>query len=208
MPRVKVCGLTREQDLAAAVAAGVDAVGAIVDVPVDTPRELSPDAAADLFETTPPFVTTVLVTMPDAVDRARQLVDRVEPDVLQIHDGVAPEGVVALGEDVSVLAGVTNDEPDIEAYAAAADGLVVDTAGESGAGGTGRAHDWTATRDVGPLSAPIVLAGGLTPGNVAEAVSVVEPHAVDVSSGVEVSPGMKDHDLIEEFVAAATEGGA
>ena len=105
--------------------------------------------------------------------------------------------------------GGADDEPDIEAYAAAADGLVVDTAGESGAGGTGRIHDWTATRDVGPLSSPIVLAGGLTPENVAEAVSVVGPHAVDVSSGVETSPGVKDHDLIEKFVAAAaTEGGA
>lgn len=204
MPRVKVCGLTREADLDAAVSAGADAVGAIVDVPVDTPRERSPSAAADLLGAAPPFVTTVLVTMPDSVDHARELRNRTDPDVLQVHGGLTPDEIATLGEDGTVLAGVSHDESDIEAFAEAADGLVVDTAGEDGAGGTGRTHDWDATRALHSLPAPIVLAGGLTPANVAEAVSVVEPHAVDVSSGVEAAPGEKDHQLVADFVAAAT----
>jgi len=202
MARVKVCGFRQKAALDAAVEAGVDAVGAIVDVPVDTPREVDADTARELFASVPPFVSTVLVTMPESVSQARTLVGAVEPDALQVHAGLAPAEIEALADEVPTLAGVDPDEPAIEAYARAADGLIVDSTDESGAGGTGRTHDWTATRDLA-LEAPIVLAGGLTPGNVAQAVEAVEPFAVDVASGVEADPGRKDPDLMTAFVEAA-----
>ncbi len=202
MARVKVCGFTREADVDAAVAAGVDAVGAIVDVPVDTPREVSPGLARELFAAVPPFVSTVLVTMPESVDQARELVETVEPDALQVHAGVAPSEVETLAAAVPTLAAVEPDDPAIEAYGRAADGLVVDSTDESGAGGTGRTHDWTATRELA-LDTPVVLAGGLTPENVAQAVEVVEPFAVDVASGVEAEPGRKDPEQMTAFVEAA-----
>ena len=202
MVRVKICGFTEEADVDAAVAAGVDAVGAIVDVPVETPRAVSAETARDLFGTVPPFVTTVLVTMPEAVEPALELVDAVDPDVLQVHGELSPPEIEALSDHVPTLAVVGPAQNEAEATARAADGLLVDSTDESGAGGTGRTHDWTATRDLA-VEGPIVLAGGLTPENVARAVETVDPFAVDVASGVEAAPGSKDPDAMTAFVEAA-----
>ncbi|MEE6209415.1 phosphoribosylanthranilate isomerase [Salarchaeum sp. III] len=207
MTRVKICGITSEADAAAAVDAGADALGFIVDVPVDTPRELDPERAADLVADTPPFVTTVLVTMPDTPADAADLADRVRPDVLQVHGDIsaADLNVLADGVDAKLVKTVDADSPeDAARYDAAADALLVDSTDASGAGGTGRTHDWTVTRDLAArVDSPVVLAGGLTPDNVAEAVETVRPFAVDVASGVEASGGVKDHTAVEAFVAAA-----
>ena len=93
---------------------------------------------------------------------------------------------------------------DAPAHDDPADALVVDSLDESGAGGTGETHDWARTRAlVGSLSSPVVLAGGLTPGNVADAVETVDPFAVDVASGVEADPGRKDPAAVSAFVRAA-----
>ncbi|AOW79676.1 phosphoribosylanthranilate isomerase [Halodesulfurarchaeum formicicum] len=203
MVRVKLCGFTRQADVTRAVEAGVDAVGAIVDVPVETPRAVEVTHAARLFAAVPPFVSTVLVTMPESADRARELIDRVDPDAIQVHAGLAPAAVEALAEETSAIAAVGHDEPAIKEYADAADGLLVDSTDESGAGGTGQTHDWTATRELTQLDTPIVLAGGLTPENVRSAVTTVGPYAVDAASGVEAEPGQKDAAAMDQFVAAA-----
>ncbi|MFB6109902.1 MAG: phosphoribosylanthranilate isomerase [Halodesulfurarchaeum sp.] len=205
MARVKICGFTRERDVDRAVEAGVDAVGAIVDVPVDSPREIDPGRARSIFERVPPFVSTVLVTMPASVERAEERIGQVGPDAVQVHGGLSPEAVAELAtRDVTVIAAVDHDEDRIEAYATAADALLVDSTDEAGAGGTGRTHDWDATRALAQLDVPLVLAGGLTPENVAEAVETVEPYAVDAASGVEAEPGRKDPDRVRSFVGAAT----
>ncbi|MDZ7850380.1 MAG: phosphoribosylanthranilate isomerase [Halodesulfurarchaeum sp.] len=207
MVRVKVCGFTHEDDVQAAIEAGVDAVGAIVDVPVETPREVSPETAATLFEGVPPFVSTVLVTMPETVERARDLVETVRPDVVQIHDGLTPQEVATLSETgVGTIASVNHDEPVIEDYARDADAILVDSTAETGAGGTGRTHDWSATREFHALDTPLILAGGLTPDNVEEAVTTVDPYAVDVASGVEGEPGRKDASMVRKFVDRAQTG--
>ena len=211
MTRVKLCGLARPADVDAAVAAGADAVGFVSDVPVDTPREVAPERVPELAERVPPFVTTVLVTMPETPERAISLAETVSPDVLQIHGGMAVEDLerVAAAVDARLVAAV--DATAIEEaarHADVADALLVDSAGEAGAGGTGRTHDWERTRDlVADLDSPVILAGGLTPENVAEAVETVDPFAVDVSSGVEAEPGAKDHDALRAFVRNATRGG-
>jgi phosphoribosylanthranilate isomerase len=206
MTHVKICGLTNEQDLAAAVDAGADAVGVIADVPVDSPREVGIDRAVDLVAAAPPFVTTVLVTMPQAPTRAVELADRVEPDVLQLH-GDLPVGDVAhvaANADVSVVKTVDAAAPRGGRYDDVVDALLVDSVDGEGAGGTGQTHDWAATRDfVDLVESPVVLAGGLTPENVAEAVDVVDPYAVDVATGVEAAGGEKDHEAVEAFVANA-----
>ncbi|WP_439027119.1 phosphoribosylanthranilate isomerase [Haloarchaeobius sp. DT45] len=209
MTRVKVCGLTREEDVDAAVDAGADALGFVVDVPVDTPREITVKRAAELVARVPPFVTTVLVTMPTRPDEAIELVHEVEPDVLQVHSDLAPGDVAYLRSsvDVPILKHVDAATPAVaRRYADVADAVLVDSVDEDGAGGTGRTHDWERTRDVlADIDVPVVLAGGLTPENVAEAVATVEPFAVDVASGVEASGGVKDHDAMRRFVVAATE---
>ena len=205
--RVKICGLTREADLRAAVTAGADALGVIAEVPVDTPREVSRERAAELVAAAPPFVTTVLVTMPETPDEATALVREVGPDVLQVHSRLPPGDLAYLGSkvDARVIRAVTADDPEeARRYDDVADALLVDSATEEGAGGTGRTHDWDRTRELAAdLDSPVVLAGGLTPENVAAATATVEPFAVDVASGVEREGGVKDHDAVASFVENA-----
>lgn len=208
MTRVKVCGHTRKADVAASIEAGVDAVGVIADVPVDTPREVDVETARGLLAGVPPFVSGVLVTMPDSPEQALDLVDSVSPDVLQVHAGMDIEAIETLadGLEIPLLVGAdaSGALPELKQLAEVADALLLDSRGESGAGGTGRTHDWDRARQVTEsLSVPVVLAGGLTPENVGAGVRTVEPFAVDVATGVEASDGRKDHTAVERFVAAA-----
>lgn len=228
MARAKVCGVTNREDLDLAVEAGAAAVGFTVDVDVDTPREIDPALAEELAALTPPFVTATLVTMPETAAEAVALADRVGVDAIQIH-GLPAEDVAVVAETFrgDVLAAVDHGD-DLRAYADASDALLVDSLDESGAGGTGETHDWSRTREVvADVDAPVVLAGGLTPDNVAAAVRAVDPYAVDVASGVERSPsdrdarrgaerndgvesggGVKDPEAVRRFVARAREDGA
>ena len=210
MTRVKICGVTREADRQAVVAAGADAVGVIADVPVDTPREVTAERAGDLVAGVPPLVTSVLVTMPASVQDAVVLQREVAADALQVHATLPPEKVGGLGArvDASVVAAVDVDD-DLAGYAAVADALLVDSTDEQGGGGTGETVDWERTRErVADLAVPVVLAGGLTPDNVAAAIETVEPFAVDTATGVEREGGVKDHDAVRAFVGAAGRGAA
>ena len=212
MVRVKICGVTNESDLRAVDAAGADAVGVIADVPVDTPREVSLDEASRLVDAAPPFLTTTLVTMPETVDDAVDAAERVGSDVLQLHGDCGPEdlGAIRAAVDADLVAVVNAADPErARTVAPAVDAVLVDSVDESGAGGTGETHDWAATAEVAAtLDAPVILAGGLTPGNVAEAVDAVDPYAVDVASGVERTGGRKDRDAVRAFVANALGAGA
>jgi len=208
--RVKICGLTNASDRAVAISAGADAVGFIADVPVDTPRELSTDTASELIAGVPPFVTSVLVTMPASAEEAVSLQQQVGADAVQIHGTLGPDAVEVVRDrlDASVLVGVDADEPDIGRYASVADALLVDSTDDEGAGGTGETHDWEQTRTHSrTLDVPVVLAGGLTPANVRDAVETVDPFAVDVASGVEREGGQKDHDAVRGFVDAVRNSG-
>jgi len=226
MTRAKICGVTTATDRDAVVEAGADAVGVIHGVPVDTPREVDADTARSLVAGVPPFVTSVLVTMPTTVEAAVDRVEAVQPDAVQVHDGLAPAELGALSRRVSqqLVAVVDPEADDLAAYADPADAVLVDSLDDAGAGGTGETHDWERTRElVASLDVPVILAGGLTPENVAEAVETVRPFAVDTASGVERSPsdrdarrgaerndgvessgGVKDHDAVRAFVANAT----
>jgi phosphoribosylanthranilate isomerase len=213
--RVKICGVTNGEDRDVAVAAGADAVGLVAGVTVDTPREVALDTAADLAAGLPPFVSSVLVTMPADVETAVDRVERVEPDAIQVH-GFTPDELGELADalaaadsaDASVIAAVDAEADDLRLAICAdgADALLVDSIDEDGGGGTGRTHDWAHTRErVAALGVPVILAGGLTPENVADAVATVEPFAVDVATGVEREGGVKDHDAVREFVRRATQ---
>ena len=213
MTRTKTCGVTTTEDRDAVVDAGADAVGVIHGVPVDTPREVDEATAQSLVAGVPPLVTSVLVTMPTTVQEAIKRVDEIEPDAVQIHDGLSPAELGALSRRVSqqLLAVVDPLADDLAAYADHADAVLVDSVDDEGAGGTGETHDWERTRKlVADLDVPVILAGGLTPDNVAEAVRTVRPFAVDTASGVESSGGVKDHDAVRAFVAnvrgATTDG--
>jgi phosphoribosylanthranilate isomerase len=209
---VKLCGVTRPADVQRVAAAGADAVGVVVDVAVDTPREVSRERAADLFDAAPPFLTTVAVSMPGSVDAAVAIVDATGADALQVHGGFDADAFAAIRARtgrpvVAALDNAAADRAHALADAGAVDAVLVDSADADGGGGTGETHDWTATRDLArdldDRGTPAILAGGLTPDNVAEAVRTVRPHGVDVASGIEATPGRKDPTAVEAFVRAA-----
>ena len=220
-PRVKICGNASRRDVAIAIGAGADAVGFVTEVPVETHRNVDRDEAGVLVADVPPFVTSVLVIMPDDVDHAVDLVAATGPDAVQVHAGLDGDDVAALRRrtetptirkiDLGDGKGEDGDTAPPDAAALAddpSDAYLVDASGERGRGGTGETADWDAARRfVRRVDAPVVLAGGLTPENVAEAVETVRPFAVDVSSGVERSGSDgegKDPRLVQRFVDAAT----
>lgn len=193
-----------EANVRVAADAGADAIGVIVDVSVDTHREVSVERARTLVAAAPPFLATTLVTMADDPDEAARLVDRVGADHLQVHGFTDPDALDALraATGARVVAAV-DAGADLAPLDGHADALLVDSTDESGAGGTGETHDWTrAAALVERLDSPLVLAGGLTPENVGEAVRTVRPYAVDVASGVE-REGAVDPERVRSFVAAA-----
>lgn len=207
MTRVKICGMTRRKDINISVNAGADALGFVTDVPVETPRNLEPEEAHDLVEHVPPFVTSVLVIMPSSTEHALDLVRKIEPDAVQIHNDLPPDGVLDLFETgVKVIKRVPPNTEDASEYSFV-DAFIVDSMGEGGGGGTGETHDWIKTAEFREdVNTPLILAGGLTPNNVVDGVREVMPYAVDVSSGVEWK-GEKHAPLIQDFVENAKSTG-
>jgi phosphoribosylanthranilate isomerase len=198
--RVKICGLTRAHDVQAAVAAGADALG-FVFAPASR-RVLEADAARQLAGQVPAFVARVGLFMDQDADEVRRIVERVPLNLLQFHGqeeaaycrsfGLPYIKAVAMGSDSSV-AGAD------EVYADAC-GLLLDSHRLGQSGGTGQTFDWA---EIPALGLPLILAGGLTPANVRQAVRQVRPWAVDVSSGVEDAPGVKNADSMRTFIKEA-----
>jgi phosphoribosylanthranilate isomerase len=197
--RIKICGLTREQDVAAAVAAGADAIG-FVFFP-QSPRHLEIDRAAALVRSVPPFVTRVgLFVNPDPQVLSETLA-AVPLDVVQYQGDETPEFCESQGYPYVKVARM---RPGIDLVEFArsypsARGLLLDAYVES-YGGAGQMFDWSLVPKSMPL--PVVVAGGLTAANVGSAIRQLRPWGVDVSSGVEAAKGIKDADKIRAFVAA------
>jgi phosphoribosylanthranilate isomerase len=191
--RVKICGIRDEAALAAAVAAGADAVGFVVGFP-RSPRCLEPQTAAALVKRVPPFVTPVIVSRHPEAAVLKALFARVTPQFLQTDAAdfaglTLPSGCRALP--------VLRDAAAAAAWQRTDDCVLF----EGAASGRGELADWeTAARLAGRC--PVVLAGGLNAGNVVEAIRRVRPFAVDVSSGVESAPGVKCAAAMREFIAA------
>lgn len=200
--RVKLCGITRCEDALAAVSAGVDAIGLVFHAA--SRRHVAAEQAAAICRVLPPFVTAVGLFVDAEPERVREVLARVPLDLLQFHGAEAPEYCAAFGRPY-IKAVPMRDTDDVSAYARRypdARGLLLDSHGGGRIGGTGEAFDWQ--RIPSRLDRPLVLAGGLNPDNVAAAIRQTRPWAVDVSSGVEVSPGIKDNDLIQAFMHRVT----
>lgn len=196
--RVKICGITRVEDALAAIAAGADALGFVFHAA--SPRAVTPEQAAAIIAALPPFVTTVglFVDAPFAVINATLAVAPL--DLLQFH-GDEPEADCARHGRPWIKALRVQPGQDVAATMAAWPGaraILLDAWHPDLAGGTGLRFDW---RQV-PADArqPVILAGGLTPDNVAEAIRQTRPYAVDVSGGVEQAKGLKDATRIQAFM--------
>lgn len=196
--RVKICGITRHEDAAAAVAAGADAVGLVFHP--ESPRYIHPEAAADIVSRLPAFVCAVGLFLDPDADAVSRVLDRVPLDLLQFHGREPPTLCRAFGRryiKAVAMAGSVDPLTYAGEFPDAA-GIVLDSHAPGEQGGTGATFDWN-TIPV-RLGGPIILAGGLGPGNVGEAVSRFRPYGVDVSSGVERAPGIKDAQRMTAFI--------
>ena len=200
--RIKICGLTREADVDAAVAAGADAIGLVLYA--KSPRAVSAARAGELASRLPAFVTPVLLFVNASATELAQGLAAVPQALLQFHGDESPEACqrgAAQGRPYMRAARMTPELALLDfalAHRGAA-GLVLDAHVE-GYGGGGKAFDWSLVPH--DLPCPVVLSGGLNPANVGDGITRLRPWAVDVSSGVESGKGLKDAQLMRQFCAA------
>jgi phosphoribosylanthranilate isomerase len=206
--RIKICGITREEDVAAAVAAGADALGFVFYAP--SSRYVTPERAAQLIAHVPAFITKVGLFVNEAQEVVRAVLHNAPLDLLQFHGDEDAAYCSQFGKPWIKAARVKPDLDLLEyatlfAGAPGVSGLLLDAHVE-GYGGGGQTFDWSLIPRSLPL--PVILSGGLHPGNVVEAVRAVRPWAVDVSSGVEAARGIKDAQKITEFIAGVRDADA
>lgn len=202
--RVKVCGLTRPEDALAAARFGADAIGLIF-YP-RSPRGVDIEQARRVRNALPPFVTVVGVFVDPQADFVARAIAEVSLDLVQFHGSESPEFCQGFSRTyvkaVRVRPGI--DLHQIARRYASARALMLDSFEPGRHGGTGRTFDWSLIP--ADLEMPFILAGGLTPENVADAVAAVSPFAVDANGGVEASPGIKDPGRIEAFIREVNRG--
>jgi phosphoribosylanthranilate isomerase len=207
MTKIKICGLTREQDVDAAVLAGADAIGFVMYA--SSPRVVSIERAAELAKRLPPFVTPVLLFVNEQEANIHRACESIPMALLQFHGDDANE-TPAFCQSFSrpyIKAARIGEAFDLVKYAldyASAQALLLDTLA-SGYGGGGKTFNWNLfnwSQLSTNVKLPLVLSGGLTPANVAQGIALVKPWAVDVSSGVESARGIKDSQKIAAFALA------
>ncbi len=197
MTRIKICGLTRAEDVQAAANSGADALGLVF---YDkSSRNISVQQAAQLARIIPPFITVVGLFVNAEANFVRAVLKHVSLDLLQFHGEESPDFCAQFGKPyikaIRVKSGI--DLLQCAARFHTAQGLLLDAHVEGIEGGTGKTFDWTL---IPTLPLPVILSGGLQPGNVASAIQQVRPYAVDVSSGVEITKGIKDAAKIATFI--------
>ena len=221
--RIKICGIRTSEEIELAARYGADAVGFITEVPVESPRNLDFDTAYSLVSEVPRCLDSVLVIMPEDSARGLELIEKVRPDIVQIHSKLPLSELELIKEKTNIpiiktLYVAERDETSVEKFenstlvfdlleqvslleeTAVVDAILLDTDKSGKPGGTGCVHDWILSRRiVDETRLPIILAGGLKPENVQEAIKAVSPYAVDTASGVEAS-GKKNSLKIKSFI--------
>lgn len=201
MVRVKICGLTNVNDALLAAELGAHALGFIF-YP-KSPRYVDPGEARRIIKQLPPLVITVGVFVDEEAAKVRDIAAQAGLDWVQLHGRESPDYCRTLGRRVIKSFRVQGEEifPQLMAYQGAVQAFLLDAYKPGTPGGTGETFDWELARKAEKYG-PIILAGGLTPENVAEAIRLAQPAAVDVASGVEARPGVKDPEKLRNFLAA------
>lgn len=214
MVKVKICGFTRPEDVKLACKLGANMVGVIM--VQKSPRNVSVDRAKKMLAAAEKGVETVAVIMPQSTADIERISEELQPDYLQLHLKFPASDLreVKKSSDarmivvVSIPQMVENSQKIVDLAKEAdkvADLILLDTKGLHG-GGTGLTHDWNLSREIrAAVKKPVLLAGGLNPSNVRQAIRVVRPYGVDVATGVESSLGVKSHALMQEFMTAVKE---
>jgi phosphoribosylanthranilate isomerase len=208
MVHVKICGITRHEDLKVAIDAGADLIGFIIGV-TSSKRNLDLAKAKELISKVHNEVSSVAVTVFKTKEELIKIYDELETDYLQIH-GNFQSILKSLPETLSkerIIGAVNGRNPDAADLAVRVSDIfhtiLLDSTTNNGLGGTGIPHDWNLSRRIRDTIYPnrLILAGGLTSENVEDAIDKVRPYGVDVSTGIEQKPGIKDHKKIFDFIA-------
>lgn len=196
--KVKICGITRPEDAVNACQSGVDAIGLVFYKP--SPRNVSIEQAREIVQVLPPFVSVVALFVDADSSEIYSVLQNVEIDLIQFHGSESAEfcesfnkryiKVIHMQEAVDLGASISQ-------YPSSC-GILLDTFQKELPGGTGRSFDWHLVPEY--PGKPLIIAGGLTPSNVGDAIKIVRPYAVDVSGGVELSKGIKDAGKIADFI--------
>lgn len=208
MTRVKICGNRSFRDVEIAVRCGADAIGLIVGTKFVSEDEITAGLAKEIVAALPPFVTSVLVTHLQGCSEILDLYHVVLPGAIQLHNDLSLDVIkelrfripqVKLIKAIHIL-----DESSIQealSFSSDVDALLLDSRTANRIGGTGMTHDWSVSQCiVSQINTPVILAGGLTPANVREAIQTVRPFAVDVNSGVDDENGDKDSQKVHHFI--------
>jgi phosphoribosylanthranilate isomerase len=202
MVRIKICGITNLEDALLAAELGADALGFIFYA--KSPRHVDPEAARAIIAQLPPFVAAVGVFVDEASAVVEDLAAKVRLDWVQLHGQESPDYCRTLGYKVIKAFRIQDEDSmrQLAGYQGAAQALLLDTYKKGQVGGTGEIFDWHLARKAKKYG-PIILAGGLTADNVAQAIATVLPAAVDAASGTEAAPGKKDPAKLRAFFEAA-----
>lgn len=203
--RVKICGITRPEDGRLAAQLGADAIGLVFYGP--SPRFVAPDTARVVVAALPAFVTTVGLFVDASPDQISETLAKVPLDVLQFHGNESAADCVRWGRPW-IKAVRMRDDVDLSVVAdeyAGASALLLDAWQPGKPGGTGTTFDWSVIPQT--IGLPVVLAGGLSPDNVRDAIMRVRPWAVDISGGVEAEKGIKDPEKMNRFMSAVESAG-
>ncbi|NTW28630.1 MAG: phosphoribosylanthranilate isomerase [Coriobacteriia bacterium] len=198
--RIKICGITRAEDAALAVAAGADAIGVVF---APSPRQVDVLRAAEIFSAVPPAVERVGVFVNAPAEEVARAVTLCGLSAVQFSGDESPENCAVAPASVvkAFRVGTEFDTAQLEPYRGHVDALLLDTYVAGQAGGTSQTFSWHTIGEL-PGWAPFYVAGGLNAGNVGECIAALHPFAVDVSSGVESSPGVKDPEKVRALCAA------
>ncbi len=201
--KIKICGITSIEDATLAAGLGADALGFIFYS--GSKRYIDPDTAREIISALPPFLTKVGVFVNQGVEEISDIQEKTGINVVQLHGDETAEFCSSLSSTI-IKAIRVKDISDLESLAQyPVQAILLDTYSDTEYGGTGKSFDW-GILDNKSISQNIILSGGLNPDNVAEAVRIVKPYAIDVSSGVEAEPGKKDHEKVKKFIEAIRNG--
>jgi phosphoribosylanthranilate isomerase len=203
MTKVKICGLTNQTDAIDAIELGADALGFIFIK--ESPRYISPNIVQEISQHVPPFVQLVGVFMDQEKAEIDEIINRCRIDLIQLHGNESPEFCTTMKRRVLKAFHIAEigDMDAIPAYKGHISAALLDTKVGNARGGTGQSFDWGIALQAQQFNIPLILAGGINTSNIKKAIQLVNPYAIDVSSGVEASPGKKDYNKLQAFIEAA-----
>lgn len=202
--KIKICGITNRQDALNAIALNIHAIGFIFHK--YSPRYVSPDVLESFMLDIPPFISTVGVFVNSSYEEITDILKRCKLNTIQLHGNESPEFCMKFNVPI-IKAFRINNESDITAipdYKGIANGFLLDTKVENIHGGTGKQFDWGLAIKAKSYDIPLILSGGINSANVGKAIKMVQPYAIDLSSGVEKEPGIKDYQKIKELIHASS----